>query len=396
MKERIKTLVLYANGATWKAVTVDTILRGFLMLGDDFTLSPTLNQIPLLRKIIGQRWEPTSYVIDWRKALCSAPELEVELCNITNLLGYRQSRKAISRYPLVIILHCATSSSMPLLLKTAHWFQQRRGKLLLFVGNEYDIMPEKFRFIRSVEADYVCSQLPIETAHWLYSECHPAKILAMPHALNPEVYYPDPGAQRPIDIGFIGDHYPYFVGDTERDTLISFFQQRGSDFGLRCKIRTDRIPAIAWARFLNDCKGTVGGESGTYFLDQKGQIITQAKAYLQKHPEVTFKEIFELFFRSPPIEYISGKAISSRHFEAIGTKTCQLLLEGHYNGILKPDEHYIKVNKDRSNIKDATRRFKDDEFRTGIVERAYEYVMDKHTYRHRVESLLKSVTKSGF
>jgi len=96
------------------------------------------------------------------------------------------------------------------------------------------------------------------------------------------------------------------------------------------------------------------------------------------------------FFRniSTPI---SGKAISSRHFEPIGTRTCQILLEGSYNGILQADKHYLSLRKDLANIDDVVRRFKDEEQRRTIVEQAYEHVITEHTYHHRVATLLTAV-----
>jgi spore maturation protein CgeB len=139
----------------------------------------------------------------------------------------------------------------------------------------------------------------------------------------------------------------------------------------------------------------VGAESGSYYLDRKGQIIGRAKAYLRRQPAASFDEVFERFFQSPDVEFISGKAISSRHFEPIGTKTCQILLEGHYNGILKPGEHYISVKKDRSNLYEAVRSFKDEGYRQAMVDRTYDYVMSEHTYRHRVQTLLKTVMNSN-
>ncbi len=85
---------------------------------------------------------------------------------------------------------------------------------------------------------------------------------------------------------------------------------------------------------------------------------------------------------------VSGKAISSRHFEPMGTKTCQFLLEGDYNGILRPEEHYVAVRRDLSDVDEAARRFRDDGDRQEIADRAYEYALSEHTYAHRVESIL--------
>ena len=125
-------------------------------------------------------------------------------------------------------------------------------------------------------------------------------------------------------------------------------------------------------------------------MDRGGEILTQAKAYLAKHPAATLGELHERFFSDPP-EHRSVKCISSRHFEAIGTKTAQILLEGGFNGILRANEHYISIRKDMSNFAEAVGRFKDDSYREAMVDRAYEYVMNEHTYRCRVESLVGQV-----
>ena len=46
-------------------------------------------------------------------------------------------------------------------------------------------------------------------------------------------------------------------------------------------------------------------------------------------------------------------AISPRHLEACATRTCQVLVEGEYSGVLRPGEHYIPVRKDLSNLDDV-------------------------------------------
>lgn len=397
MKERLKTLVIDSNGAGWKYVVADTLLRGVLRLAIDESILPFgLRRQLFVRRLLGERYEHLSYVLDWREALSAAPELDVEVCgNINNLVEYRRWRDAIASYPLIIVLHSAAGDSMSLLLKTAHWFQRRRGTLVVFIGNEYDLMAEKFTFLRATGADFVCSQLPFDVARWVYADCRPTQILEMPHALNPRIYHPDTRIQRSLDIGFSGDIYHYFVGDIERTALIHFFQQHSAEFGLVSEFCLDRrMPRVEWARFLNGCKGTVGAESGSYYLDRQGQIIAKAKAYLKRYPRTTFVELFERFFRFPKTEYVSGKSISSRHFEPIGTKTCQLLLDGHYNGILRQNKHYISVKKDLSNIDEVIRRFKDEAYRTAMVERTYEYVMGEHTYQHRVQALIKAVMQN--
>jgi Glycosyl transferases group 1 len=398
MRERLKTLVLDADGGgLWRYVGLDTVLRGILRSRADASVLPApLRDTYWARELLGPRYGILSYALDWREALCAAPQLDVEVCNVNNLIEYRRRRASIRQLPLIVILHSAAGDRMGLLQRTAHWFEGRKGKLVVFLGNEYDRMDEKLAYLRSVGADYVCSQLPIASARWVYTECAPTRVLSMPHALNPGVYAPDPSAPRTIDIGFCGDVYPPFIGDTERTAIIACVQRQGPELGLKVDFRLNaRMQRADWADFLRRCRGTVGAESGSYYLDRQGRLLLEAKAYCRRHPRAPFEEVFERFFRAPRLPFVSGKSISSRHFEPIGTKTCQLLLEGHYNGILEPGEHYIPIKTDLSNVQEALRLFRDDGVRDRIVERTYQYAMDQHTYQHRVQTLVRTVCEDG-
>jgi hypothetical protein len=392
MRERIKTLIVDANGIpNTKVILVDTLLQGIFRLNSTVPdrLPAGLGKSPLVSKLLGQRYESLSYIVDWREELCNTPELDTKVCNIANLVDYLACRKAIVEYPLIVILHSAAGDSMSVLLQTKEWFQRRKGKLVVFLGNEYDLLDEKIRFIQSTQADIICSQLPAEAAQWLYSECSPTKILTMPHALNPQLYFPDDVAQRQIDIGFAGDLYHRIIGDGERTDLIEYFQTRGSSLGFHCDIRFNRFQRNDWAKFLRNCKGIIGAEAGTYYLDRRGQGIARAKAYAKTHPTATLEEIRMECFAG--LDVISGKSISSRHFEAAGTKTCQILIDGKYNGILEADKHYIGVKKDLSNIEDVIQKFKDEAYRNLIANQAYEHVIAEHTYQIRIATLLNAV-----
>ena len=347
-----------------------------------------------VRSMLEEEFRVLSYLVDWRDAFCEAPSLDVMACNVNNLLEFRTGLRKLREYPLAIVLHSAAWDHMSLLRRVSASFQARRGTLLICFGNEYHNMREKISFARSVGAEYIASQLPLAAAQWLYEECVQSKILPAPAALNPRAYQPRPGP-RPIDIGFRGDRYQrLIIGDVERRDMLTRLERQAAVHDLVVDIQYQRYPREEWSRFLSRCKGTVGAESGTYYLERDDRTQRAVTEYLAEHPSAGFQEVHERFFRgyqSP----ISGKAISSRHFEPLGTKTCQILLDGYYNGILKADEHYIRVRRDFSNIDEAVRRFKDKELRESLVNRAYEYVMAEHTYRHRVDTLLGAITRNG-
>lgn len=392
MTDRIRTLVLYSNGAGWKSIAADTLIRGILGSRiDEKTLLRSFRRIPPVRKLFAERYRHMSYVFDWQEAFQQHPALEPHLCNINDFVSFSRLRGAIREYPLIVILHSATGDSVELLLKTASWFQSRKGKLAVFIGNEYDLMEKKFRFLRKTQADYVCSQLPADSARWLYGELPGTTVLPLPHGLNPNLYENLNGnSPRAIDIGFRGDLYPFFIGDTERSDFIRLLGQKGGEYDLRCDIQFRRVDRAEWAKFLCGCKGVVGGESGSYYLDRRGEILARAKAYLARHPDTTFEAMYDACFRDLP-EHVNGKCISSRHFEPVGTRTCQVLMEGEYNGILQSDEHYIAVRKDLSNLDEAIARFRDESLRQKIVQSAWEHVVNNHTYHHRIDTFLEAL-----
>jgi hypothetical protein len=300
----------------------------------------------------------------------------------------------IAQYDLVVLLHSTNADSMLPLSFLENPLKNRRGKLLIFVGNEYCLMPEKLGFIRNVEADFIASQLPYEAARWLYSDCDKSRVLCIPHALNPSNYSPSRGMNsRKTDVGFIGDEYSYAIGDTERSEMIRYFLRHDFDPSLKIDIRFGRklrLPRNAYSRFLCSIRATIGAESGTYYLEKTDRTQKRVEAFTRLHPETPFNVVYANFFDHYP-NPVNGKAVSSRHFEPIGTKTCQILLEGRYNDILKPDEHYISLQKDFSNIDEVMERFKDEEYVANLVERAYEYVADSHTYDHRVRQIWNEI-----
>lgn len=396
MKEsRVRTLLLYASGAPrWERTVVDT-LAGALRLSAGLrkaagVLPPGVRGNRWVRSLLGVGYCNLSYVQDWQDAFMENGQLDVEACNVNDRLAYGRALRRLKEYPLIVVLHSAAGDSMAPLRSAGKRWIDRRGKMLVFFGNEYNLMSEKIAFAQDGAVDYIASQLPLKAARWLYSDCS-AEVLAAPAALNPAFYRPHKG-RRPIDIGFRGDAYYLSLGDVERTEFIREVRDETLRWGLIQDIAFKRCAREQWREFLCSCKGIVGAESGTYYLEKDDRTQKAVTRFLQENPEAGFSEIHDRFFRDYP-NPVSGKAVSSRHFEPIGTGTCQILLEGEYNGVLEADRHYIYVKKDFSGLDDSVRKFKAPEFRKRIAEQALAHALSAHTYRHRVEALLKIVLK---
>ncbi len=330
-----------------------------------------------------------SYVIDWLDAFRSAPRLQPVCCNIVDLGEWPRIRRLAQTAPLIVILHSAAGDDISLISKLSSTLLGRKGKLLTFFGNEYTRMPAKIAFARDIDADFIASQLPMTAATWLYADCTRSRVLPAPAALNPTRYHPLK-IPRVIDVGFRGDLYPYSIGDEQRTRILEFFKQHGSRQGLHVDIAYSRESGARWHRFLSSCHGIVGAESGTFYLERDDRTERAVVEFLASHPAASFTDVYQQFF----VNYsnpVSGKAISSRHFEAIGAQTCQILLEGEYNGILEAGRHYFSVRADLSDAGEVIARFKDPIERTRITDEAHAYALAHHTYQHRVTHLLDLV-----
>lgn len=332
-------------------------------------------------------WAPLSYVIDWRTAFLTSPLMDVTYCDINRPHEVIAAVTHIDSYDLIVVSHIALGDDVTDIARWTELLLQRRGKLVSFIGNEYDLMAEKIAFLRDSKADVVCSQLPLDAARYFYEELTESRVISLPHALNPDDYNAPIGNERTTDIGFIGAVYPAWVGDLERTMMILATQEIAPLLQLKTDIRLQNLPRESWAAFLGNTRAVIGAESGSYYLHRKGGLLTDAKQWCAANPQAQFEEVEARFF-TDRTGAPSGKTISSRHFEPIGTRTCQVLMEGSYAGVLMPNEHYIPVRKDLMDLPEALRRASDEGERVAMVNRAHAHAMDAHTHAHRVRTLV--------
>ncbi len=273
--------------------------------------------------------------------------------------------------------------------------------------------------------------MPLEAGEWLYDDTG-AVVLPVPHAANERVFRRDkPAELRSVDLGARSFRYPVYLGDDQRNRVYDLFARLGPAAGLRVDIANDRrLGRTEWAEFLNECRGTIGSEAGSWYLERDdrtalaireflrersaGPVIAAdgwlhaavrrlpygikvgLKALQQRSPlrheafeadEDDFAEVQTRFFASQPRCPAYSKCISSRHFEAAATGTCQLLIEGRYNNILKAGEHFIPLRADLDDAPEALARFLDPTERDRVAAAAHDLVHDAHTYRHRLAAL---------
>jgi hypothetical protein len=161
--------------------------------------------------------------------------------------------------------------------------------------------------------------------------------------------------------------------------------KRAAARGIICDIShrpKDIITGDAWYRFLLGCKYQLGTEGGTSIQDWDGRLHEATGRYVKEHPTASYDEIERNCF--PGLDgTFHGIAISPRHLEACATETCQILIEGEYNGILKPGLHYIELKKDFSNLDFVLDKVIRDDERQRITERAFGDIAASRNYSYR-------------
>jgi len=85
--------------------------------------------------------------------------------------------------------------------------------------------------------------------------------------------------------------------------------------------------------------------------------------------------------------------LTPRHFEACITRTCQILLEGSYNGVFQPWRHYIPLKNDYSNLDEVFEALADDNLVDRIADQAYEDIVasGKWSYRTFVREVEETI-----
>ena len=208
----------------------------------------------------------------------------------------------------------------------------------------------------------------------------------------------DSTPDRDLDIGYRAWRGAPWLGrhGTLKGTIADVVNERGPSRGLRLDVSTrddDTLLGDDWFRFLARCRYTVGIEGGASVLDFDGAIKERTEAYTAEHPDAGFDEIERACFPGEDGR-LALFAVSPRHLEACATRTCQVLVEGSYNGVLQPGRHYIELRSDLSNLAEVLDSLGDEERRQRIVEAAHRDVVASGRYTYR--AMVADVEQAAF
>lgn len=332
-----------------------------------------------------------SYYDDWLNAFEQAPLFDCVPLDIVDPESRTRLPALLRKVDAVVLLHSTNGDTTMYLQPHVEVLAQRAVPLLSFVGNEVSLpgspIADKRRIFGMLKPEYVATQLRLEAGKYLFDDVASRQVVAIPHALNSAAYQPTRAVEdRPLDIGARAVKYLPHLGDDDRNRLIQWFAVNGSRFGLKVEISDERLDRKGWVDYLNQCKATVSTEAGTWFLERDDATVNAIREYVLAKPargfllrndsmlrrfghkmpwwmksmlrramrsgpirhealvneQLDHEDIFERFFRGREHPPYDGKCISSRHFDAAGTKTCQIMFHVrsppvlHTNGQTKP------------------------------------------------------------
>ncbi len=226
-------------------------------------------------------------------------------------------------------------------MKDLWWLEEKQGKKLALVINAHKLQDKRKKFFE------ICGI----TAGMEFDgkDLYPDSIW-VPSAFNHRVFTEDiKRKDRASLVGFRG--HPYKRINTairERASIVEPFQKYPE-----VKVGEFIWEAYEWCHFLNTIKA-----------------IPSVDGFYNGH-----------FY------------LLSRHFEAAGTKTVNVMYQNR-NGIFD-DDNYIKLERDHSNLKEVEEMLRDEAHCEKIASRTQEKVLDAHTIKHRVDQIVGWIDASA-
>ena len=372
-----------------------------------------------------------SYLDEWLAAWKRVSK-DVQVFNILKQSESLRLAKDLSKFDLIIVLHSVTADSNKWLRDLNRILVKRNCPLILFVGNEYSnpwlSMESRLQNIVEISPEIIATQLTKKAGEFLYGTS-PSIVVEIPHALPLKVPIRSSKITRHIDLGFRGYEYPWFLLDNDRNIIVEEVSDYFSSRNLLVDVsKTERLDKNNWYNFLLSCKATVASEGGSNFVFKTDAVWHEALEYLKtiegkKYLNNDFlgakvlralpsglKSTVRIFGKMigkeqgsmsllPPAvleevltriniedyQFTSGKALTSRHLDAIFCGTWQILSPGDYNGVLRPGVHYSVWDPENPTL---VLQEIEEAIDTDKSSRAYEELIQENSYQSRINKLL--------
>jgi hypothetical protein len=330
---------------------------------------------------------------DYLLAFKKYSEFEVYYINVTHV---DQLDLELSEYDAVFHSYCARFAVKDYV--DHRYVEQLRaydGVKILAVQDEYDHTDLVKAAIKECSFDIVLTCVPQSSLDYVYPshEFSGVVFLTVFTGYAPDDYLVwrpllKPLSERPIALGYrgrdIGGRYgrlgfdKFEIGRRMKDIC--------AERGIVHDIAVDdqsRIYGRAWFEFIGNCRVMLGSESGSNVFDFDGSIAAlHTKVQAANEGSAPTYEEFLPYVADREREIEMGQ-ISPRIFECAVMYTPMVLFRGRYSDVLEPDEHYIALEKDFSNIDEVLRRLEDFPALEQLANRAFDHLVGSGTFGYR-------------
>lgn len=301
-----------------------------------------------------------------------------------------ESELDLSAYDAVWLNYCArlvVPGAVSGAIKSA--LARYEGPKFVAIQDEYEQTGLARQELRAIGATHIMTCVPADSIEYVY-----------PRAMFPDTsfetvltgYVPDgldaasagqALANRPIHLGYRGRSLSWRYGMLGAQKIgigvnaLAACRERS----IPCDIAVDessRIYGDAWFDFIRSCRATLGSESGSNVFDFDGSIAARFSSSTPAPEDAP--DLVDLVARRE--REIKMGQISPRIFEVAALGSALVLIRGSYSGAIEPEEHYLAVDPDYSNLGSVVERLADVEALQAMADRTRRHLIEFGRYSY--------------
>jgi len=315
-----------------------------------------------------------------------------------------------SGYDAVFVNYCVSSASiarykpLPYMLGLVAALRWYRGVKVVAAQDEYDFTNSLKRFVLQIKADIFFTCVPQNCLDLIYPELEFANMqfeTVQTAYLAEDLLEVDaedilPLSERLIPLGYRGRNLPYRLGDIgwHKSEVGVQFKNACVAAGIRHDIEVSedkRFAGAEWLSFVRRCRVMLGSPSGANVFDFDGVLHQTLAERMRATPTLLYEDVRDEI-RPYETDRDMGQ-VSARVYEAVAQRTALALVRGSYSGVLDPEEHYVPIETDYSNVETVLNRVLDLSAMQAMADRAYTHVLNskRNRYSYMVERFDKLI-----
>jgi hypothetical protein len=285
----------------------------------------------------------------------------------------------------ILIVHYSVRFTVPHNPDFINKIKRFAGKKLLFIQDDYDNTLFALKQIKQCNFDMIATSAPQHILNLIYPKkhfpfTHVASVLSGYVSQEMQMrkrfwtnldlrafYFVYRGRELPPRYGKLG---------ADKSLIGKLFSDRLKNSNIFFDISSSANDRVyeSWLNFLSKGKSTLITESGSSIIDWNGDLLAldDLGSGFQSSKTLSSKEL------ENPWNCISPKA-----FEAISVGTILVGFQGHYSGVLKEGVHFLRIERDLSNLDEiinllqdgiVAEQFRDRVFFDIILNTKYTYI----------------------